>query len=144
MTDRKPVDGALYPPHSPFSTGLAGRCPRCGQGRLFDGFLTLAPRCRACGLEYEFADAGDGPAVFVMLIVGFIVVGAALVVEIKFEPPIWVHMLLWIPLLLILALGMIRPLKGLMIAVQYQNRAHEGRIDDDAGEGGSGPGSTAP
>lgn len=120
---------ADYPPQSPFSTGLAGRCPRCGQGRLFNGYLTLAPRCRACGLDYEFADSGDGPAVFIMLIVGFIVVGAALVVEIKYEPPIWLHMLLWIPLLLVLALGLVRPLKGLMIAVQYQNKAREGRVD---------------
>lgn len=120
---------ADYPPQPAVSTGLAGRCPRCGQGRLFDGFLTLAPRCRACGLEFDFADAGDGPAVFVMLIVGFIVVGAALVVEIKYEPPIWLHMVLWIPLLLVLALGMVRPLKGLMIALQYQTRAREGRLE---------------
>ena len=74
--------------------GFRGRCPRCGQGKLFDGFLALRPRCSACGLDYSFADAGDGPAVFVMFIAGFIVVGMALVTEIKYAPPLWVHALL--------------------------------------------------
>ena len=129
MTDRE-RDDAYYPPMSPLSTGLSGRCPRCGQGQLFNGFLTTAPSCRACGLDFDFADAGDGPAVFIMMFVGFVVVGAALVVELKFEPPIWVHMVLWIPLVLVLALGILRPLKGLMIALQYQNKAREGRLDD--------------
>ena len=83
---------------SPYVAGLTARCPRCGQGKLFDGFLTLRPRCSECGLDYSFADAGDGPAVFVMFIAGFIVVGTALVVEIKYAPPLWVHALLWVPL----------------------------------------------
>ena len=77
------------------------RCPRCGKGKLFDGFLTLAPRCEACGLDYSFVDAGDGPAVFVMFIAGFIVVGSALVVEVMYEPPYWVHAVLWLPLILL-------------------------------------------
>ena len=71
----------------PIGRGLSGRCPRCGKGRLFRGFLTLAPRCERCGLDYSFADSGDGPAVFVILIAGFVVVGAALVVEMLYEPP---------------------------------------------------------
>jgi len=129
MTDRE-RDDAYYPPMSPLSTGLAGRCPRCGQGQLFNGFLTTAPSCRACGLDFDFADAGDGPAVFIMMFVGFLVVGAALVVELKFEPPIWVHMVLWLPLVLVLALGILRPLKGFMIALQYQTRSREGRLDE--------------
>jgi uncharacterized protein (DUF983 family) len=129
MSNQTPPGTSPYPPQSPIAVGLGCRCPRCGEGRLFAGFLTLAPRCSVCGLEFDFADAGDGPAVFVMLIVGFIVVGAALVVEIKYEPPIWLHMVLWIPLLLALSLGMVRPLKGLMIALQYRNKAQEGRLD---------------
>lgn len=124
------ADDAHYPPQSAFSTGLAGRCPRCGQGQLFNGFLTTAPSCRACGLDFDFADAGDGPAVFIMMFVGFLVVGAALVVELKFEPPIWVHMVLWLPLVLVLALGILRPLKGFMIALQYQTRSREGRLEE--------------
>lgn len=121
-------DRAHHPPLSPLSTGLAGRCPRCGEGRLFSGFLALAPRCGRCGLDYDFADAGDGPAVFIMTIVGFIVVGAALVVELRYEPPFWVHLLLWLPLITLLSLGMLRPLKGLMIAQQYARQAAEGRL----------------
>ena len=117
-----------YPPQPPISTGLAGRCPRCGQGKLFKGFLTLAPRCETCGLDYAFADSGDGPAVFVMLIAGFIVLGAALVVDVKYEPPIWVHLLISLPLAVIVCLGILRPLKGLLISLQYSNKAEQGRL----------------
>jgi uncharacterized protein (DUF983 family) len=111
------------------ATGLACRCPRCGKGKLFTGFLTLRPRCEACGLDFAFADAGDGPAVFIILIAGFIVVGAALVTEIIFQPPFWVHALLWLPLILLVTLGPLRPLKGLLIALQYHHKAAEGRLD---------------
>lgn len=121
-----------YPQHgatSPIMAGLAGRCPRCGKGPLFKGFLDLAPGCSACGLDYGFADAGDGPAVFVILIGGCVVVALALWVEAAFEPPLWVHAALWIPAILVLTLGMLRPLKGLMVALQYRNKAAEGRLD---------------
>src|SRR5919202_4859678 len=118
-----------FAPLSPYETGLGCRCPRCGQGRLFSGYLTTAPRCEVCGLDYGFIDAGDGPAVFVILIVGFVVVGAALLTEVAYQPPYWVHALLWLPLILLLSLGMVRPLKGLMIALQY-HKAAEGRLAD--------------
>ncbi len=121
-------DKALYAPQNPISVGLGGRCPRCGEGRLFTGFITLAPRCSACGLDYSFADSADGPAVFVILIVGFIIAGAALLVEVAYSPPIWVHFVLWGPLVLILCLGMLRPLKGVLVALQYHHKAEEGRI----------------
>ncbi|WP_284178345.1 DUF983 domain-containing protein [Rhabdaerophilum sp. SD176] len=118
------------PEADPVSAGLAGRCPRCGEGRLFDGFLRVAPSCRSCGLDYRFADSGDGPAVFVILISGFLVVGLLLWTEIRYEPPIWVHLVIFLPMTLILCLGMLRPLKGVMIALQYRNRAEEGRLSD--------------
>ena len=124
-----PEDTALYAPQEPFATGLRGRCPRCGQGRLFEGFLKVTPSCQACGLDLAFADAADGPAVFVILFVGFAVAAAALIVEIGFMPPIWVHILLWGPLVIVLSLGLLRPLKGVMIAVQYVNKAKEGELD---------------
>ena len=112
------------------------RCPRCGEGRLFAGFLEPAPCCEACDLDYRFIDAGDGPAVFVILLVGFVVVAAALVTEVKYQPPYWLHAMLWLPLILGLSLGLLRPLKALMIGLQYRHKAAEGRIrrsDDEAG-----------
>jgi uncharacterized protein (DUF983 family) len=118
---------------SPVSTGLACRCPRCGEGKLLQGFLGVRPRCEACGLDYGFADAGDGPAVFVILAAGLIVVGCALIVEVLYEPPLWLHALLWLPLILATTLWPLRPLKGLMIALQYHHKAAEGRLDRGAG-----------
>jgi uncharacterized protein (DUF983 family) len=120
------VDYDRSPP-PPVSTGLRGRCPRCGQGRLFSGFLAVRPSCESCGLDFAFADSGDGPAFFVMSIVGIVVVALALWTEFTYEPPLWVHAALWLPLSTILSLGMVRPLKGLMVAVQYANKAEEGR-----------------
>jgi uncharacterized protein (DUF983 family) len=108
--------------------GLSCRCPRCGHGRLFQGFVTLRPRCQACGLDYGFADSGDGPAVFIMFLAGFIVVGAALVTEVVYQPPFWLHAVLWLPLILIVTLGPLRPMKGLMIALQYHHKAAEERF----------------
>jgi len=110
-------------------TGLAGRCPRCRKGHLFSGFLSVRKQCEACGLDYAFADAGDGPAIFVILIAGFIVVGAALVVEFKYQPPFWLHAVLWGPLILITTLWPLRAMKGLLIAMQYRNKAAEGRLE---------------
>ena len=118
-----------WPELPPYAVGLAGRCPRCGKGKLFQGFLGVRPRCDVCGLDYAFIDAGDGPAVFVILIAGFIVVGAALAVEVLYQPPFWVHAVLWAPLILLTTLGPLRPLKGLLIALQYHHKAAEGRLD---------------
>ena len=114
---------------SPISAGLRCVCPRCGKGRLFDGYLTLRPSCDACGLDYSFADSADGPAVFVMFIAGFVVVGLALWVEFTYEPPLWLHMALWLPAITILSLLLIRPLKSLMIALQFHHKAKEGRFE---------------
>ena len=113
----------------PIARGLRGRCPRCGEGKLFQGFLTLRPRCEHCGLDYSFADAGDGPAVFVILIGGAIVVFAALIIEVVYQPPYWLHALLWLPSILIVTLVPLRPIKGLMIALQFHHKAQEGRLE---------------
>ena len=95
---------------------------------MFQGFLQLRPRCESCGLDFNFADAGDGPAVFVILIGGAIVVGAALITEVVYQPPYWLHAMLWLPLILLVTLAPLRPVKGLMIALQYHHRAQEGRL----------------
>jgi uncharacterized protein (DUF983 family) len=116
------------PAPSPFVTGLTCRCPRCGKGKLFQGFLDLRPQCEACGLDYKFADSGDGPAVFIVLLAGFVVVTCALITEFKYAPPFWVHAVLWGPLILATTLLPLRPLKGLMIALQYHHKAEEGRF----------------
>jgi uncharacterized protein (DUF983 family) len=110
-------------------TGLAGRCPRCREGHLFSGFLNVSKSCERCDLDYSFADAGDGPAIFVILIAGFIVVGAALIVEIVYQPPFWLHALLWGPLILVVTLLPLRLLKGLLIVLQYHHSAAEGRYE---------------
>ncbi len=113
--------------------GIRGRCPRCGEGTLFHGFIGLKPNCDKCGLDFSFADAGDGPAVFGILIGGFIVVFAAMVVEIAYQPPYWVHAALWVPLILIVTLGPLRPIKGVLIALQYHHKAAEGRLERRGG-----------
>ncbi|MFZ0101327.1 MAG: DUF983 domain-containing protein [Pseudolabrys sp.] len=123
MTDKAPTNNL------PIGRGLRGRCPRCGEGRLFHGFLALRPACERCGLDYGFADAGDGPAVFVILIGGFIVVFAALMTEVVYQPPYWVHAALWLPLILVVTLVPLRLVKGLLIALQYHHKAAEGRLD---------------
>ena len=126
-------DEPAYPPVSPLVAGVTCRCPRCGEGKLFNGFLSLPPQCNACGLDYAFIDAGDGPAVFIMFFAGFVVVGAALIVEVLYRPAFWIHAALWGPLILITTLGPLRPMKGLMIALQYHHKAAEGRLEGKPG-----------
>ena len=110
-----------FPPVSLAHAALTCCCPRCGEGRLFIGLLSVRPSCPACGLDLSAQDAGDGPAVFVILFLGLIVVGLAAIVEIKFAPPLWLHMLLWTPLILGGAIVMLRPLKAGLIALQYKH-----------------------
>ena len=114
---------------SPYAAGLTCSCPRCGRGKLFSGFLTVVPACTNCGLDYSFDDSGDGPVVFIILLAGSLVVGLALWVELSWAPPLWVHALLWTPLVLISTLGLLRPLKATMIALQYSKHAQQGRHD---------------
>jgi uncharacterized protein (DUF983 family) len=114
---------------SPLAAALTCRCPQCGEGKLFKGFLTLRPRCESCGLDYGAFDSGDGPAVFIILAAGLIVVFAALAVEVLYQPSFYVHALLWLPLILITTLLPLRPVKALMIALQYRHKAAEGRLE---------------
>ena len=115
---------------NPLLSGLKGRCPNCGEGFLFDGFLKVAPACEACGYDFGKADSGDGPAVFVILIAGFLVAFAALFTEVAYHPPIWVHLIIWLPLTLVVCLALLRPMKGVMLAAQFMNKASEARHDD--------------
>ncbi len=117
---------------SPLWAGLRCRCPDCGQGKLFAGYLTVAAACGHCGLDLEAQDSGDGPAVFVVMLVGFVVVAAALVVELNFGPPVWLHLVLWTPTVLGLSLWLLRPFKAVLIALQF----HHNSGDLGAGERG--------
>ena len=104
--------------------GWRGRCPNCGQGRLFGAFLKVVDRCAVCGMEYFHQRADDAPPYFVILITGHIVVPIALLVETEFSPPLWVHAALWGPLTLALALGLLQPVKGAIVAWQWANYMH--------------------
>jgi uncharacterized protein (DUF983 family) len=114
------------------STGLRCRCPRCGQGRLFDGFLKLRPRREVCGLDYSFADPADGPAFFVMMIMAIPTTAFGMWVELAYDPPLWIHLVTTLPFLLLSCIPPIRPFKGLLIASQYVNKAEEVRFVSQA------------
>ena len=98
---------------------------------MFNGYLTLAPSCNVCGQNFDFADSGDGPAILVMLVTGFIIVGAALYVEVVYQPPYWVHAIVWGTVALVLPLLLLRSFKGVLIALQFQHKAEEGKLDSD-------------
>jgi uncharacterized protein (DUF983 family) len=110
-----------FPLVSPIRAALGCRCPRCGRGRLFAGLLNVRSACEVCGLDLSAQDAGDGPAVFVILFLGLIVVALAALVEVKFSPPIWIHLVLWTPFIIVGAILMLRPLKAGLIALQYRH-----------------------
>lgn len=112
--------------------GLLGRCPRCGRGRLFKGLLDIADGCDACGLRFFGHDAGDGPAVAGIFILGTAVVGLAVWVEFTFFPPLWLHAVLWTPVIVGGAVALLRPSKGLTVALQYYYRA----VDEEEKLGG--------
>jgi uncharacterized protein (DUF983 family) len=109
---------------------LLGRCPRCGRGDLFDGYLNIAPRCETCELDYSIFDVGDGATVFVILIAGFLVCAGALIVEVKYSPPYWVHAVIWLPLIVVVVLGGLRIVKSTLMVLQYKNKAGEGRLGE--------------
>jgi len=110
--------------------GLRGRCPACGRGPLFEGFLKRRASCEACGFDLGAVETGDGAATFIMQIAGFLVGFSALAVEIAFSPPIWLHLIIWLPLTAGLALALMRPGKGLMTALQMLRQ----RSDDSPRE----------
>lgn len=125
---------AQDPASKPAATAslMPGRCPKCRRGALFTNAvsLTLRPKCDACGLNYAFADAGDGPAIFAIFALGFLILGGAMIAEFKFGAPVWLHVVLWGILTPLLALVLLRGLKSRLIGLQYQHRAGEGRLDN--------------
>jgi uncharacterized protein (DUF983 family) len=112
-------------PPGALHTGLRGRCPACGRGRLFEGFLSVRENCEICHADLSAQDSGDGPAAFIILIVGAVVVGAALITEVVYQPPVWLHLLLWLPLTVIGVLALMRPFKGVLISLQWKHRRED-------------------
>jgi uncharacterized protein (DUF983 family) len=110
------------------AAALRGLCPRCGARTLYRGLAGFQALCRACGLDFAGFNVGDGPAAFLILIVGGIVTGLAIALELGASPPFWVHILLWVPLAAVLVVGTLRVSKGLLLALEYRHRAREGRI----------------
>jgi uncharacterized protein (DUF983 family) len=108
-----------------WQAALKCRCPRCGEGKLFAGLLTVRERCAVCDLDLREHDTGDGPASLVIFVLGAVVVGLAFWVEFRFAPPIWVHAVLWPPITVVLAIALMRPLKAALVALQFRHRASE-------------------
>ncbi len=122
---------ADWPPIPPIQTGIRGHCPRCGHGQLFEGFLSLRPKCEICDLDYSFADPADGPAFFVICFTCVPAVAVASWIEIAYEPAFWVHLVTSLPLILLACLLPLRPLKGWLVNSQFFYKAEEGKIDRD-------------
>ncbi len=121
----------FQPTSNPVWTGILGRCPRCQQGHLFKGYISLALRCDVCGLDYSFADPADGPAFFSMSIVAVPALAFALWLQLTYEPSIWVHVVTTLPLTFLAGVALLRPLKGWLVCSQYFYKAEEGSIDRD-------------
>jgi len=121
---------------------IAARCPACEKAPLFDGWISFAPRCRACGLDLSAFNVGDGPAAFLILIVGGLVTALALFVHLAAHPPFWVHILLWGPLTTALVIYCLRISKAALLILEYRNQAREGRIANKSAPGSTAPGST--
>ena len=116
---------------SPIADGIKGRCPDCGSGSLFSGFLKYAPSCAACGKDFKSEDAGDGPAVFVIFIAGFFIVPLALVFQLALDAPVWLTMIVWGPIILISSILLLRPLRGIMLTLQLSRDAGEAQFEHD-------------
>lgn len=115
---------------NPYLAGAAGRCPHCGRGHLFQGFLKVSPTCEACGYDLSKADSGDGPAVFVIMIAGFLMAFGALFSLFAFHWPAWLALAFWMPMTVVVCLGLLRPMKGLLVAAQFAHKASQaGRHD---------------
>lgn len=107
---------------------LGGLCPRCGHPTLFAGLTRFAAQCPVCGLDFDSFNVGDGPAAFLTLILGTVIVAAAITLELTVHPPLWVHAVVWLPVTLAAVIGSLRIAKAALIAVEYRQAAHEGRI----------------
>ena len=115
---------------APIASAVAGDCPRCGARGLFQGWIRFAPKCRGCGLDFAGFNVGDGPAAFLIMILGGAIVAAAITLELSLSPPFWVHVLVWIPVTALAVVGALRISKAALLALEYRNKAREFRSGD--------------
>ncbi len=114
-----------FSPMSPARTGIKCRCPRCGQGAIYSGLLTVTNCCACCDLDLSPHDTGDGASVFVIFILGALIMPLALWLEVAFAPPIWLHLMIWLPIIMVLGIGFLRPVKATLIAIHFKNLRHK-------------------
>jgi uncharacterized protein (DUF983 family) len=119
---------------SPLTVGLRGLCPRCGAKGLFKGLVAFSPACRACGLDLEAFNVDDGPAALLILVVGGLITGLAIALELAASPPFWVHVILWVPLTAALVIGSLRVAKGMLVALEWSSRHPPGMAEDCRGQ----------
>ncbi len=127
MSHQDPVQTTSPTPPSPVWAGLRGRCPHCGKGHLFAGFVEVAPACDVCGQDFSKADSGDGPVIFIIMLASLIVLGSMLVIDTIYSPPMWLQMVIWMPVMTCIVLGMMRPFKGVLITLQFHHKAGQGQ-----------------
>ncbi len=121
---------AEYPLQSLATGALRGACPRCGAPTLFRGAIKFAERCGACGLDFTQFNVGDGPAAFLTLILGTLVSVGAVLIQVAWEPSLWVQLLIWVPVTAVGVVGSLRLAKAALLAVEYRQAAREGHIAD--------------
>lgn len=126
MSSSQNVSSSQFPEQTIMSTGLRCKCPRCGEGKLYQSMLKPVDNCSVCGLDMSFAENGDGPAVLVILLLGGVITGLALILQYAIDPPIWVHILVWTPVTILLSIASLKVMKSIMIAAQYKTKAAEG------------------
>jgi uncharacterized protein (DUF983 family) len=125
------TDSAPPPSHPhPRDVALKGLCPRCGAPSLFDGWVKFADRCPSCGLDIAGFNVGDGPAALLILVIGALVVGLAIWLQLALDPPFWLQALIWIPGTIALVIVALRIAKGALIGLEFRNAAREGRLKD--------------
>ena len=123
------------PHESALQLGIQGRCPRCGEGHIFKGYLSLAQECEVCELDYSFADPADGPAFFAMWIGSIPALVFGIWLETSLDAPLWVHFITTFPLILLGCLAVLRPAKGWLVCSQYKHKAEEVRFENSKDKG---------
>ena len=140
QNNQSPSETEATPALSPVWAGIKGCCPHCGKGRLFSGFIDVAKSCEVCGADFSKADSGDGPVIFIIMLASLVVLGSMLVIDTLYSPPMWLLLVIFMPLMTGLVLGLMRPFKGVLITLQFHHKAEQaGRDAIKDNQSGSNP-----